>query len=231
MNATEITPAALHAFHDDLLAAYGRQRWWPTQDRDNPRFEILVGAMLTQHTAWTNVELAIATLRSAGPLTPETLLAHADLATLIRRAGPHHVKAGRLRALCEWFLDAGGFGALETLDSRTLRRQLLALHGIGHETADVILLYAFDRPYFVADAYAFRIFERYGWHAHKRRYEGLRQRVEAAGPVADASFYAELHALIVAHAKQRCYKSGPDCDRCVLAQRCDYGVRRSAAAG
>lgn len=223
------TPVALRGFHDLLADAYGPQRWWPTQDVDNPRFEILVGAVLTQHTAWTNVEIAIAELCEAGPLTAETLLAHDDLPALIRRAGPHNIKAKRLRALCEWFVAHGGFEALAELDTATLRRELLALHGIGHETADVILLYAFARPAFVADAYAFRIMERYGWSSGPRNYERLRRRVEAAGPENDAGFYDELHALIVAHAKQRCHKSRPDCGDCALRSTCaQRGVETTA---
>jgi len=217
--------ATLRAFYDDLLSAYGPQRWWPTQDPDNPRFEILVGAVLTQHTAWTNVEIAIAALRAAGPLTPQAILNHQDdLPELIRRAGPHRVKAERLRALCAWFLDVGGFETLSEWDSDTLRRRLLELRGIGPETADVIALYAFGRARFVADTYAFRIFERYGWWQGPRRYDTLRRTVEAAGPI-DAAFYDELHALIVAHAKQRCHKRRPDCADCVLRPRCWYGLR------
>lgn len=219
--------AALRAFHDTLMGAYGPQRWWPVQDPQNARFEILVGAVLTQHAAWTNVERALASLRAAGPLDPEALLAHVDLSSLIRQAGPHRVKARRLRVLCDWFVAAGGFSALERQDTATLRRELLGLHGIGHETADVILLYAFDRPLFVADAYAFRIMERYGWSDGARRYEHLRRAVEAVAPAADAAFYGELHALIVAHAKRRCHKRTPDCPSCVLRPHCAYG--RSAA--
>lgn len=213
---------SLRAFHDLLLAAYGAQRWWPVQDVDNPRFEILVGAVLTQHTAWTNVEIAIAELRRAGPLAAEALLAHADLPALIRRAGPHNVKAERLRALCLWFVDRGGFEALAAQSTDTLRRQLLALRGIGPETADVILLYALDRPRFIADAYAFRILERYGWWQGTRRYDALRRTIEAAGPE-EPAFYDELHALIVAHAKRRCHKRRPDCVRCALKTRCAHG--------
>ncbi|MES1932291.1 endonuclease III-like protein [Salinisphaera shabanensis T35B1] len=223
MADTEPTASGLREFHDRLGQAYGPQRWWPVQDADNPRFEILVGAVLTQHTAWTNVEIAIAELRKAGPLTAEALLAHDDLPALIRRAGPHNIKAKRLRALCAWFVEQGGFERLQTRDSGTLRRELLALHGIGHETADVILLYAFQRPAFVADAYAFRIMERYGWSSGTRNYERLRRSIEAVGPEDDAPFYDELHALIVAHAKQRCHKREPDCASCVLNDCCDYG--------
>ncbi|MES1942043.1 endonuclease III-like protein [Salinisphaera sp. T5B8] len=225
----EPSASALREFHDRLRAAYGPQHWWPVQDTDNPRFEILVGAVLTQHTAWTNVEMAIATLLEAGSLQAQALLAHEDLPQLIRRAGPHNIKAKRLRALCTWFVEQGGFDALQKRDSATLRRELLALHGIGHETADVILLYAFQRPVFVADAYAFRIMERYGWTSGTRNYERLRRRIEQAGPAGDAAFYDELHALIVAHAKQRCHKRKPDCEHCVLHDRCDHG--RATIAG
>ena len=226
----EPSASTLREFHDRLRAAYGPQHWWPVQDTDNPRFEILVGAVLTQHTAWTNVEMAIARLLEAGPLTADALLAHDDLPQLIRRAGPHNIKARRLRALCAWFVEQGGFDALQKRDSARLRRELLALHGIGHETADVILLYAFQRPAFVADAYAFRIMERYGWTSGTRNYERLRRRIEHAGPADDVAFYDELHALIVAHAKQRCHKREPDCAACVLNSRCVYG-REVIAAG
>jgi len=220
------SPAALAVFHDALVSAYGPQHWWPTQDTDNPRFEILIGAVLTQHTAWTNVEIAIAALRAAGPLTPATLVAHGDaLPELIRRAGPHNVKARRLIALCQWFLDEGGFAGLQGRDTATLRAQLLALHGIGHETADVILLYAFARPRFVADAYAFRILERYGWSTGPRNYERLRKMIEAAAPDQGAAFYDELHALIVAHARGRCHKRTPDCAHCVLMTHCAHAQK------
>lgn len=212
------------AFHDRLAAAYGPQHWWPVQDETSPRFEILVGAVLTQHTAWTHVETAIARLRAAGPLTPEALLAYDDLPGLIRSAGPHRIKAERLRSLCRWFIEAGGFEMLEDKDTAALCRELRSLHGIGPETADVIALYAFDRARFVADAYAFRIFERYGWWHGRRRYEKLRETIEAAmDERGTAAFYAELHALIVAHAKQRCHKRRPDCARCALVADCAFG--------
>lgn len=225
------TASGLAAFRNRLHIAYGPQNWWPVQDGANPRFEILVGAVLIQHTAWTNVETAIAALREAGPLTPETLLAHDDLPTLIRRAGPHRVKAERLRALCRWFVEAGGFDAIDTRDTATLCRELRSLRGIGPETADAIALYAFDRPRFIADAYAFRIFERYGWWQGTRRYERLRETIERVmgGHAGTPTFYDELHALIVAHAKQRCHKRAPACDRCVLAAHCAYG-RSSVSA-
>lgn len=225
------TAAAIMDFHDRLASAYGPQHWWPIQDEANPRFEILVGAVLTQHTAWTNVEIAISTLRETGPLTPEIILAHDDLPGLIRRAGPHRIKAERLRSLCRWFIERGSFEAIEALDTATLCRELRSLHGIGPETADVIALYAFGRPRFVADAYAFRILERYGWWQGARRYERLRETIESAlGARAGAAFYDELHALIVAHAKQRCHKRAPDCARCALGRACAYGRAQAGEA-
>ena len=93
------------------------------------------------------------------------------------------------------------------------------MHGIGPETADAILLYAFERPVFIADAYAFRLFGRYGWLQQPMGYEALRRCVQASGP-SDAAFYNELHALIVAHAKQVCHKRAPDCAACVLSAGC-----------
>jgi endonuclease-3 related protein len=221
--AQNLNAAALRAFYDDLLAAYGPQRWWPVTDPDNARFEVLVGAVLTQHTAWTHAAAALADLRAAGPLTPQAILAHNDLPGLTLRAGTHRVKAARLRALCQWFVAAGGFIVLDEYPHATLRRELLAVPGIGPETADVIALYVFGHPCFVADAYAFRIFERYGWSAGTRRYERLRQVIEQSHPAANTAFYQELHALIVAHAKARCHKHTPDCAHCVLKKRCAHG--------
>lgn len=230
--ATPINAQALCDVVDRLLATYGRQHWWPHQDPDNPRFEILVGAVLTQHTAWTNAERAVAALRAAGPLTAESLLAHENLAELIRQAGPHHVKAERLRALCRWFVECGGFTGLDELSSDALCTQLRAIRGIGPETADVIALYAFGWPRFVADAYAFRLVERLGWWQGSRRYERLRRAVEAALPMQDAAFFDEFHALIVAHAKIRCHKSRPACASCVLESICpQIGVMPRPVAG
>lgn len=215
-----VTASALYAVFKRLLAAHGRQHWWPHQDSDHPRFEILVGAVLTQHTAWTSVERAITTLRAAGPLTAEVLLAHDNLPELIRQAGPHRIKAERLRALCRWFVASDGFSALDSLSTDALCSQLRTIRGIGPETADVIALYAFGRPRFVADAYAFRLFERLGWWQGSRRYESLRREIEAALPMQDAAFFDELHALIVAHAKISCHKRRPACAACALDSIC-----------
>ena len=220
--AAATTAHGLADFYARLAGYYGPQCWWPNLDDNNPRFEILVGAVLTQHTAWANVERAIGTLLGAGSLTAETLLAYEDLAELIRRAGPHRVKAERLKGLCRWFIDAGGFGGIEAMSTAKLCSDLRAIRGIGPETADVIALYAADRPRFIADAYAFRIFERLGWWQGKtRRYEPLRMQVEAAAPKHwQAGDYDELHALIIRHAIALCHKRQPSCSECPLVEIC-----------
>lgn len=220
-----LTQDSLAALYLGLLRAHGPQHWWPTQDDDNPRFEVIVGAVLTQHTAWANAESAIETLRQACPLTPQALLTCDNLSELIRQAGTHRVKAERLRALCHWFVEAGGFAAIEQMNTTALRRNLRAVHGIGPETADVIALYAFDRPAFIADAYAFRLFERCGLWQGAYRYERLCQAVEGVTDLT-ISQLQDLHALIVAHAKVYCIKRNPACGHCPLIEDCHYGKRR-----
>lgn len=211
------------ALYKRLYQAYGPQYWWPTHDRRNPRFEILVGAVLVQHTAWRNVEKAMSSLCRAGPLTAETLLAHEDLESLIRSAGTYRIKAARLRNLCQWFIDAGGFAAIATWDTEQLCQSLRALSGLGPETADVIALYAFERPRFIADAYAFRLFARYSGQDECSRYDDLARLVmDRLGSSVTVDFYNELHALIVAHAKQICHKRQPACRHCILADHCAH---------
>lgn len=203
-----------------LFAANGRQHWWP----GDSRFEIMVGAVLTQNTAWSNVERAIANLRRARALTPGVIVrAHPRrLAAWIKPSGYFNVKASRLKALCRWVLEHGGVRRIARLPTNKLRAALLAVHGIGPETADDILLYAFDRPVFVIDAYTRRIFQRLGLIRGNEDYETLRRLFEQTlGP--DAALYNEYHALIVAHGKDICRKR-PACDRCCLAVDCPSAV-------
>lgn len=200
----------LHALYDRLYSAYGPQHWWPAETP----FEVMVGAVLTQNTSWKNVEQAIANLRRAGLLALETIhgLDRAALAELIRPSGYYNVKAGRLQNLCAWVLAEGGFGELDKRDTFTLRSGLLAVNGIGPETADDILLYAFDRPVFVIDAYTRRLLTRLGLAAGNEAYEELRLGFESRlDPV--PAIYNEYHALIVRHAKQRC-SGEADCLHC-----------------
>jgi endonuclease III related protein len=293
----EATRRALLAVHDRLLAVYGSQRWWPG---DTP-FEVMVGAILTQNTAWSNVEKAMANLKGNPPyppffkggyensnfpshalaslseerestgsypphlaarsnavppfekggrrgdfgtaslsphharaedprpaystqgiLDPEAILAVSadELAQRIRPAGYFNVKAKRLRSFCAWYLEHGGHHGLARWDTSALRHALLKVNGVGPETADDILLYAFRRPVFVIDAYTRRLFSRLGLVAGDEDYETLRTLFEAHLP-SEASLFNEYHALIVRHAKHVCRKQ-PRCGECCLADDCDF---------
>ena len=183
----------------------------------------MIGAVLTQNTAWSNVERALMQLSAQVPLAADALLAlpEAELAALIRPAGYFNVKARRLRAFCEAFVAAGGEPALSALDTPRLREWLLGIHGVGPETADDILLYAFGRPVFVIDAYTRRLFERLCLLDGGEPYEALRVRFEQAlGP--DPALFNEYHALIVRHVKGICRARAPRCDACCLAAECPF---------
>jgi endonuclease-3 related protein len=204
--------------HDELYAHYGPQHWWPGESP----FEVMVGAILTQNTAWTNVEKAIAALAAADCLDPEAIAAlpHERLAAWLRPVGYFNVKARRLKAFCAWYRQAGALEALNALPTAELRRALLAVHGVGPETADDMLLYAFERPVFVIDAYTRRLFGRLGLVDESAGYEHLRAWFEQAlGP--DTALYNECHALIVRHAKHVC-RPRPRCAQCVLTPICPY---------
>jgi len=203
----------LRGVYRRLFRAFGPQHWWPG---DTP-LEIAVGAILTQNTAWTNVEKAISVLKSRrllslGRLAP---LSPAELAPLIRSAGFHNIKAARLAAFLKWLKTRGGFAALTRTPTPDLRPQLLACHGIGPETADSILLYALGRPAFVIDAYTRRIMSRYGLIAGDEPYEYLRLMFESSLPQRP-KLYNEYHALLVRLAKQNC-RSRSVCVSCPLA--------------
>ena len=201
-----------------LYKAQGPQHWWPAQDR----FEVMVGAVLTQNTAWVNVERAIEALNGAGALDPEAILELSDarLAQLIRPSGYFNVKAARLKSLCRWYVAQGGWQRLRHWSTDRLRDALLSVHGIGPETADDILLYAFERPVFVVDAYTRRLLDRLGHPRAQSRYDDLRTSIETAlGP--DTDLYNEYHALIVTHAKHVC-RPNPLCGQCVLSKKCAW---------
>jgi endonuclease-3 related protein len=196
-----------------LYTAFGPQHWWPG---DTP-LEIAVGAILTQNTAWANVEKAIAVLKSRRLLDLERLvqLSPIELAPLIRSAGFYHVKAARLVAFIRWLGAHGGFSGLRRIPTQTLRSLLLSCDGVGPETADSILLYALGRPVFVVDAYTRRILSRYGLIAGDEPYENLRRMFESSLPCRP-KLYNEYHALFVRLAKVNC-RSKPVCDLCPLA--------------
>ncbi len=207
--------------YDRLFATYGPQGWWPA---DSP-FEVIVGAILTQNTAWTNVEKAIANLRAAGALTPAGLLALSaeEIALCIRPAGYFNTKAHKLRAVVE-FLDrehGGDLDRLFALETAVLRETLLGLYGIGPETADSILLYAAQRPAFVVDAYTRRVFSRLGLVSDTVSYPDL-QSLFAGHLPPDVALFKEYHALIVRHGKERCTKRQPGCASCPLGGDCAH---------
>jgi endonuclease-3 related protein len=184
------------------------------------------GALLVQNTRWDNAARAITALRERGWLEPATLarIRVAELAPVIRPCGFWKQKAQRLSDFACWLVACGGFDGLAGADTHELRRALLARPGIGPETADCILVYAFRRPVFVADAYARRLVARLeGRGGMGGTYEALRLRAERALP-ADAALLGEFHALIVEHGKRHC-GSTPACERCVLAPACATGSR------
>lgn len=215
-----LTAGQALTLHDRLFAAYGPQHWWPAETP----FEVMVGAILTQNTAWTNVERALVRLRERVVLDPAAILTLApdELAEALRPAGYFQVKARRLAAFCTDYLAAGGFAGLNALPTDRLRQTLLAIHGIGPETADDMLLYAFARPVFVVDAYTRRIIARLGLLDGRAPYESIRAAFERAlGP--DVSRFKEYHALLVRHGKERC-RTRPVCADCPLRPDCPGAV-------
>lgn len=213
------TAEQLLGLYDELKQAYGQQDWWPADGR----FEVMVGAVLTQNTAWSNVEKAIASLKAADALHADRILAlpDAELAGLIRSSGYYNIKARRLKHLCTAVGEAGGTESLADLPTPALRHVLLAINGIGPETADDILLYGFDRPVFVIDAYTRRLLRRFELASGDESYESLRKGFEQALP-ADVDLFKEYHALIVQHAKGVC-GSRPRCPGCELRASCPTG--------
>ncbi len=209
---------ACESVYKSLLGFHGKRDWWP----GDSRFEIMVGAILTQNTAWSNVEKAINNLKQADVLRPDALLNlhHRRLASLLRPSGYYNVKTKRLRAFCFWLLENNGADSLEKWKTVKLREALLSVHGVGPETADDILLYAFNRKVFVVDAYTRRIFSRLGILAGDESYEDIRAMFEKALK-SSASLFNEYHALIVIHGATIC-KSRPDCKNCVLSNQCNY---------
>ncbi len=185
--------------YDRLFDVYGPQHWWPAETP----FEVIVGAVLTQNTSWKNVEKAITNLKDANQLKLESIaaLTQDELAALIKPSGFFNVKARRLKNLCDWLQAQGGLAALSKWDTNELRQALLDIHGIGPETADDILLYAFERPVFVIDAYTRRLLKKLGLIEGNEDYEALRRMFESRLP-AEHALYNEYHALIVRHAKE-----------------------------
>ena len=210
-----------------LLERYGPQHWWPAKTR----FEVMVGAILTQAAAWDNVRKAIDNLEEAGALSPRAIrdLDEEQLAGLVYPSGYFNAKARKLKALA-LFLKMRFDDDLDAMcreDADTLRGELLGVHGIGEETADDILLYAAGKPAFVIDAYTRRLFHRLGLAPETGPYS-THQALFTERLPADPSLFGEYHALIVRHGKEVCGKE-PLCEGCCLLEVCPTGRARTAA--
>ena len=238
--------ALVRAIYRTLARSWGAQHWWPAETA----FEVIVGAILTQNTSWKNVERAMSSLRSAGALSIAGIrdLPLAKLEELVRSSGYYRQKAQRLKSFIA-FVDAKYDGSLEKMFSQPtlqLRTELLALNGIGPETADAILLYAGNHAVFVIDAYTRRILQRHAAIEDAAKYDDIRVLVEhalrrekllpASVPVVTvdkpavhepspmsragrsqlAQVYNEMHGLFVQIGKQYCYKLEPNCQECPL---------------
>ena len=230
-------------YYRSMLRRWGPQNWWPAQSR----FEVIVGAYLTQNTAWTNVEKAISALRRARLLSVRGIrgVPQNRLEQLVRSSGYYRQKAQRLKNFVA-FLDANYGGSLDRMFAQAtekLRSELLALNGVGPETADSILLYAGGHAVFVVDAYTRRILERHRVIETRTGYEEIRNLIEQAISSAEpdalkvlragaeprhpvsrmsatertslAKHYDELHALIVRTGNEYC-RSTPKCEGCPL---------------
>lgn len=242
---------ALDAVYHALLGEYGPQQWWPVGPGDGParRREICYGAILTQNTAWRGAAASLERLRAAGALSPEAILSLPEpaLSDLVRPSGHFNVKARKLREfsrvvleeygdLDELLAPPGGTGAARAAE--VVRDRLLAIWGIGPETADAIVLYAARLPTFVVDTYSRRLVERLdllqsdpGESASgRRRYERERRLfLDRIGD--DVPRLNEWHALVVRHGQRRCHRRDPACGECPLLARCPRGEREIGLVG
>lgn len=200
--------------YDCMAAHYGPTHWWPG---DSP-FEVSVGAILTQNTAWTNVERAIANLKREGLLEPRVMLEcpRPRLEEALVPSGYFRVKTVRLLSFCTYLVERynGSIANMARQPLESLRAELLGVNGIGPETADDILLYACEKPVFVVDAYTRRIFSRHGLVDEKIGYEDLQATFERRLP-ADVHLFKEYHGLIVWTGKDFCRRT-PKCEACPL---------------
>jgi len=204
-------------FYQKLYRHFGPQHWWPGETP----FEVMVGAILTQNTAWKNVERAIENLKRENALSPEEInkMNIEKLAQLIKPSGFYNLKAKRLKSFIERFMEDfnGDIQGMKKLEKRSLREWLLSIPGIGRETADSIILYAIEKPIFVVDAYTRRILSRHGFIKGDEDYDEIQEIFHKNLPV-DTGLYNEYHALIVRLGKEYCRKKNPLCETCPLRE-------------
>lgn len=209
-----MTNSFIQPAYEALFERWGEQHWWPGRTR----LEMMLGAILTQNTVWTNVEKAIANLRSNNALNIPALekASREELAKWIRPAGYFNQKSDYIKGMVETIQERfdGSLNPLFALDTPTLRTELLSWKGIGPETADSILLYAAQRPIFVVDAYTKRFLSRHGWCDEKATYDSVAKLFTDSLPV-DVQLYNEYHALIVRLGKEHC-NTKPKCAGCPL---------------
>jgi len=189
----------IHDLHLELLSKYGKQEWWPakSKSKEDRRFEVIAGAVLTQATNWKNVEHALENLRSEKILNLRKFVGTPlpKIEKLVRPSGFYKQKAGRLLNLSKHLSKYNNLERFFSRPAEDIRKELLELNGIGKETADSILLYAGDKLIFPVDAYTFRIFRKKRW-IEKFDYERIRELVEDQLPK-DVEVYKEFHALLV----------------------------------
>jgi len=208
---------ALNRYYAKLRRRLGPQGWWPARTR----LEVILGAILTQHTAWHNAALALVRLRRAGLLSIGKLgrASPPRLEVAIRPAGFFRQKARAIRGFLKW-LDAAHRGSLRSMfrtPPEQLRQELLELKGLGPETADAILLYAGGQPFFVADAYTRRVLARHGHIVKDAGYTHAQQFLhQHLGR--DPALFNEYHALLVEVGKRYCRPQAPRCDTCPLQE-------------
>ena len=212
---TKVANDILSAVYRSLRAAFGPQNWWPA---DGPE-EMIIGALLTQNTTWKNVEKALTNLRNNNLLSFAAIANTplVQLETLIKPSGYFRQKSLRLKNLAAAIVNAGGLPKLESIATGKLRKWLLKQKGIGPETADSILLYAFARPVFVIDTYTLRISKRHKWLAETADYAEA-QKLFTRNLPAEVQLFNEFHALLVQIGKNFCRPRNPRCCDCPLNQ-------------
>ena len=227
MDNRKISQVLQNIYHQ-LMARYGPQHWWPAQEP----FEIIVGAILTQSAAWGNVEKAIANLKAAKALSPNTLrqLPLTEVATLIRPCGYYNAKALKLKSFAHWLGEHynDNLGKLFADNVDHIRQQLLSIHGIGQETADSIILYTANKPIFVIDAYTRRIINRIGLAPDSDSYTAYQALFMDNLPT-DTRLFNEYHALLVRLAKDVC-RNCPLCQQCCLNNICHFYLDTASQA-